>query len=367
MVMAVNIPLKSPHVLSYIVSFAWYGFWSCLGDGPMEKIIFARAPVRICDVGGWTDTWFCKAGAVFNFCIDLYSYVRVYPQAGSPVIDIISENLDISTEIQDFRKIEYNGILDILKSAIKRLGIKQGLKIFARSDAPPGCGTGTSASIAVAMIGALSALNGHHYVNHEIADLAHKLETEELHLQSGVQDQYAAAFGGFNYMEIEYPKVRISQIAAKPELAWQLEQQMVLVYLGSRSSSDMHLKVIENYERGEKQTVDAFNALQACPKEMVQAVHRSDIEHIGAIMNKNWAAQKALHEKITTGQIATLEQLAKKHGAIGFKVNGAGGGGSAVILSATGKEYGLKKDIVAAGFQILPFKFNFTGLQVWQK
>nr|MDO8088248.1 hypothetical protein [Candidatus Sigynarchaeum springense] len=333
----------------------------------MGNIIFARAPVRICDVGGWTDTWFCKAGAVFNFCIDLYSYVRVYPQAGSPVIDIISENLDISTEIQDFRKIEYNGTLDILKSAIKRLGIKQGLKIYARSDAPPGCGTGTSASIEVAMIGALSALNGHHYVNHEIAELAHKLETEELHLQSGVQDQYAAAFGGFNYMEIEYPKVRISQIAAKPELAWQLEQQMILVYLGSRSSSDMHLKVIENYERGEKQTVDAFDTLQACPKDMVQAVHRCDIERIGTIMSKNWAAQKALHQKITTSQIATLEQIAKVHGALGFKVNGAGGGGSAVILSATGKEYGLKKDILAAGFQILPFKFNFTGLQVWQK
>ncbi|MBN2152170.1 MAG: hypothetical protein JW839_12035 [Candidatus Lokiarchaeota archaeon] len=333
----------------------------------MERIIFARAPVRICDVGGWTDTWFCKAGAVFNFCIDLYSYVRVYPQALSPVIDIISENLDISTEIQDFRKIEYDGTLDILKSAIKRLGIKQGLKIFARSDAPPGCGTGTSASIAVAMIGALSVLNGHHYVNHEIAELAHSLETEELKLQSGVQDQYAAAYGGFNYLEIEYPKVRISQISARPELAWQLEQQMVLVYLGSRSSSDMHLKVIDNYEKGERRTVEAFDALQACPKEMVQAIHRCDIERVGEIMGKNWAAQKALHERIATPRIAELERIAREHGALGFKVNGAGGGGSAVILSATGKEYALKRDVVGAGFQILPFKFNFTGLQVWQK
>lgn len=333
----------------------------------MEKIIFARAPVRICDVGGWTDTWFCKSGSVFNFCIDLYSYIRIYPQEGKKSMEIVSENLDLSTEIQDYRKIEYDGVLDLLKAAIKRLCINQGLKVFARSDAPPGCGTGTSASIAVAMIGGLSALQGHYYMRHEIAELAHALETEELGLQSGVQDQYAAAYGGFNYMEIDYPRVRISQISVKPELAWQLEQQMILVYLGSRSSSKMHEKVLENYEHKDAKTMNAFAILQECPKAMVQAVCKSDIEAIGDIMNRNWDAQKQLHEKITTSEITTLEEVARAHDALGFKVNGAGGGGSAVILSATGKEYNLKKDLIESGFQILPFKINFTGLQVWQQ
>ncbi|HME53120.1 MAG TPA: hypothetical protein VKM55_12940 [Candidatus Lokiarchaeia archaeon] len=332
----------------------------------MEKIIFARAPVRICDVGGWTDTWFCKSGSVFNFCIDLYSYVRIYPQNGN-TIEIVSENLDLSTEIQDFRKIEYDGVLDLLKASIKRLGINQGLKVYARSDAPPGCGTGTSASIAVAMIGGLSVLQGHYYVRHEIAELAHALETEELSLQSGVQDQYAAAYGGFNYMEIDYPNVRISRINVKPELAWQLEQQMILVYLGSRSSSKMHEKVIENYEKGDATTTDAFTVLQECPRSMVQAVYKSDIHTIGEIMNRNWEAQKQLHEEISTPEITGLENIAQAHDAIGFKVNGAGGGGSAVILSATGKEYNLRKELVESGYQILPFKFNFTGLQVWQQ
>jgi len=334
----------------------------------MEKIIFARAPVRICDVGGWTDTWFCKSGSVFNFCIDLYSYVRIYPQSnGQKSIEIVSENLDLSTEIQDFRKIEYDGVLDLLKASIKRLGIKQGLKVYARSDAPPGCGTGTSASIAVAMIGGLSVLQGHYYVRHEIAELAHALETEELGLQSGVQDQYAAAYGGFNFMDIDYPRVKISQITVKPELTWQLEQQMILVYLGSRSSSKMHERVIENYEKGDATTTDAFAVLQECPRSMVQAVYKSDIPAIGDIMNRNWEAQKKLHEQITTSEITALEEIARAHDALGFKVNGAGGGGSAVILSATGREYALKKNLMESGFQILPFKFNFTGLQVWQQ
>ncbi len=100
---------------------------------------------------------------------------------------------------------------------------------------------------------------------------------------------------------------------------------------------------------------------------MVQAVYKSDINQIGEIMNQNWDAQKQLHELITTPQICALEKVAQEHKALGFKVNGAGGGGSAVILSSCGNEYPLKKEIVKAGFQILPFKINFSGLQVWQQ
>ena len=121
----------------------------------MKNIVFSRAPVRVCDIGGWTDTWFCNKGAVFNFCVDLYSYVRIVKN-NTEKINIISENLDLSTEIINYRKIEYDGILDLLKAAVKRMQIKTGLDIFVRADAPPGCGTGTSASVAVSLIAALA-------------------------------------------------------------------------------------------------------------------------------------------------------------------------------------------------------------------
>lgn len=330
-------------------------------------MIFSRAPVRICDIGGWTDTWFCNNGAVFNIGVDLYSYVRLIPKENSKNINIYSENLDISEKIQEFRTIEYNGTLDLLKAAVKRLEITQGLDIFARSDAPPGCGTGTSASIAVALIGALSLLKGQYYAPYQIAELAHQLETDELHLQSGVQDQFAAAYGGLNYMEFEYPRVKISQIHAHMEFIWQLEQQMILVYLESRSSSEIHDAVIQNYENGDASTLAAFEILKECPKAIVQSVYRGDLEEFGEIMNRNWNAQKQLHVKITNQKIDELENLANDYNSLGFKVNGAGGGGSAVILSSIGNEYALKQAILNHGFQILPFKLNFTGLQVWQQ
>jgi len=328
------------------------------------KIIYSRAPVRVCDIGGWTDTWFYNHGAVFNFCVDLYSYIRLV-ENNSNSINIISENLDLNEKIRDYRKIEYNGILDLLKAAVKRMNIRSGLDIYARSDAPPGCGTGTSASIAVALIGALSKYSEKYMSPHQIADLAHKIETDELGLESGVQDQYAAAFGGINFMEIEYPAVKISNIKINKKKIFELESQMVLVYFGSRSSSDMHLQVIENFKEGKESTINAFEILKKSAYEMIQAIKSENIKEVGDIMNQNWNAQKALHPMICPPIIQKAEKISFQKGAIGFKCNGAGGGGSAIILAEQGCEYGLKKGLIKENFTILPCKLNFNGLEIY--
>lgn len=328
------------------------------------KVIYSRAPVRVCDIGGWTDTWFYKQGAVINFCVDLYSYIRLV-ENNSISINIISENLDLNAKIKDYRQIEYDGILDLLKAAVKRMEIKSGLDIYARSDAPPSCGTGTSASIAVALIGALSKFSDKYLSPYQIAELAHKLETEELGLESGVQDQYAAAFGGINFMEINYPIVKISNIKVDNKRIFELESQMILVYFGSRSSSEMHLQVIQNFREGNESTIKAFDMLKESAYEMVRAINSEDIYEVGEIMNKNWESQKALHSMMTPPIIKKTEKLAFQNGAIGFKCNGAGGGGSAVILAEKGCEYDLKKALLKEELILLPCKLNFKGLEIF--
>lgn len=328
------------------------------------KVIYSRAPVRVCDIGGWTDTWFYKQGAVINFCVDLYSYIRLV-ENNSNSINIISENLDLNAKIKDYRQIEYDGILDLLKAAVKRMEIKSGLNIYARSDAPPSCGTGTSASITVALIGALSKFSDKYLSPYQIAELAHKLETEELGLESGVQDQYAAAFGGINFMEINYPVVKISNIKVDNKRIFELESQMILVYFGSRSSSEMHLQVIQNFKEGNESTIKAFDILKESAYEMVRAINSEDIHEVGEIMNKNWESQKALHSMMTPPIIKKTEKLAFQNGAIGFKCNGAGGGGSAVILAEKGREYDLKKALLKEELILLPCKLNFKGLEIF--
>jgi len=326
--------------------------------------VITRAPVRICDIGGWTDTWFCPEGAVFNICIDLYSYIRIIKN-GKTKIRIFAKNLGKNVEILNFKSIEYNGNLDLLKAAIKRMKVEDGLDIYVRADAPPGCGTGTSASIAVALVSALATYKGLHLDQKEIAILAHKLEIEELGLESGVQDQYAATFGGINFMEINYPNVKRTKITIDEKRIFELESQFILVYLSSRSSSEMHSAVIENYKRGDPDTLNSLDIIKECAYDMKNAIN-SDIVDIGKVMNRNWEAQKKLHPLMVNPVINKAEEISKSNGAIGFKCNGAGGGGSASILADIGKENLLKRQLIKAGFQLLSAKLDFMGVQTWK-
>ncbi len=331
----------------------------------LKNIIHSKAPVRICDIGGWTDTWFYPKGAIFSISIDLCSHIRIIPNF-SKIINIFSENLKLRTEIRDFYKIRYNGTLDLLKAAVKRMNIKEGIDIYVKAEAPPGCGTGTSASVAVALIAALTHFLQEDLKPGEIAELAHNLEIEELRLESGVQDQYAAAYGGINFMEIDYPSVKIIPMNVKKKRLEELENQLILVYLGSRSSNKMHKAVIENYRKGDKSTLKSLEIMKNCVYEMREVINSENLELIGKVMNKNWEAQKKLHPLMVNPIINEVEKIAKNNGAIGIKLNGAGGGGSATILSAIGSENKLKAKIKEEGFQELPVKFNFDGVQTWK-
>jgi D-glycero-alpha-D-manno-heptose-7-phosphate kinase len=322
--------------------------------------VITRAPVRICDIGGWTDTWFYSEGAVFHFCVDLYSHVRIITN-GKKKIRIFANDFGKSVEIFNFKKIEYNGILDLLKAAVKRMEIEDGVDIYVRADAPPGCGTGTSASVAVALISALATYKGLHLDQKEIAIMAHKLEVEELGLESGVQDQYAASYGGINFMEVIYPEVKISQIKINEKRIFELENQFILVYLSSRSSSEMHNAVIEKYKKSDIDTIESLNIMKECAYSMKKSIN-SDIENIGNIMNRTWEANKKLHRLMVNPVINKAEKIAKTNGAIGFKCNGAGGGGSATILAGRGHEYQIRKKLVESGYKIIPFKLCFKGV-----
>ena len=320
--------------------------------------------MRICDIGGWTDTWFYPKGAVFNICVNLYSNVSITPN-NTNQINIISENLHLRTIIEDLDNIEYDGTLDLLKAAVKIMNIKTGIDINISADAPPGCGTGTSASVAVALIAALAQLSNKELKSSEIAELAHNLEVEELKLESGVQDQYAAALGGINFMEITYPEVKMVPLEVENKKIFELENQMILVFLSSRSSSEMHRAVIENYNKGDSSTLKSFDTIKSCAYEMKRAIQSDDLTYMGELMNKNWEAQKQLHHLMVNPIIKKAEQLATNNGAIGFKVNGAGGGGSVSIIAGIGKEYVLKQKLIENDFQILPVKIDFMGVQTW--
>jgi len=343
-----------------------------------------RAPVRIDISGGWTDVpMFAQQipGAVLNATINLYSYVTIrnIPRKESIVskygynckeeqenrqITMYSADFDLYESANDIRNIEYNGNIDLVKAAIKRLNVEYGLDIMTRSEAPPGSGLGTSASMGVALIGALAKNMDIFYLRNEIAELAVKLETEELGIFSGKQDHYAAAFGGFNFMRFDGEIVSSSIIRIPEDVTLNLEKNSVLVYTGkSRLSSNIHEHVINSFKKGKNKT--ALEGLVRVAEEMKAVLANGNLVDFGQLLLDNWKYQKDMHPSITNEQIDNLFEIAINNGALGGKACGAGGGGCLYFYCKDNTEHKVRKALEGASARILNFHFEFNGLQTW--
>jgi D-glycero-alpha-D-manno-heptose-7-phosphate kinase len=340
-------------------------FTPATSEGETElQTIRARAPVRFCDLGGWTDTRIVPSGAVLNFTATLYTHVTLQVGAFSG-ITIESFDTDEQAHIRDIRQIEYNSVLDLFKAAIKRSGIRRGVRILVRSDAPPGSGLGSSAALGVATMAALAHYLEWHLLPYEVARESQALETEELGLECGVQDQIASAYGGVNFMEVTYPHARVFPVQADLATVSELEDRFVLVYTGrSHFSSEMHEKVIAEYEAGHNRQY--FDRLAECGRRGKEALLSGDLGAFAETMNDNWTAQKALHPDITTPEIEALYDRTVAAGAVGFKANGAGGGGTVTILAQRNRDHLVRRAVEELGMTVLPSKIDATGLRVWE-
>jgi len=341
-----------------------------------KRVINAVAPIRICDLGGWTDTWFAERGAVLNIGVYPYAEVQIYvsetPAGDDRKITIHAENFGERYQI-DPTHIEYDRH-PLLEASIDIMQLPSTLsfEVNLYSAAPAGCSTGTSAAVAVALLGALDLLTPGRRTPHEIASLAHRVETEKLELQCGIQDQLCSAYGGVCFMEMfQYPHASVSQLAISNELWWELERRMVLVFLGrTHSSSQVHSEVISRLDR-KNADKSALEPLRRAAYQAKNALYAGDFVAFGRCMIENTDAQAMLHAALVPDTAREVMALAKEHGALGWKVNGAGGdGGSLSILF--GPEGERKRAFINAlpgvnpAFQVIPTYLSRTGLRRWE-
>ena len=350
-----------------------------------EKMVRARAPVRIDFGGGWTDVALFteeSKGVVVNASIDIYSYVTVRKLPDKEVmtqsygykhketlenksVRIYSADFDIYEEAEEVKNLEYNGNIDLTKAAIKQMNIKGGLEIITRSNAPAGSGLGTSAAMGVALIGALSAYTGLHLLPYEFAERASLIERQELNILGGKQDHYASALGGIGFMEFE-DEVRVSKLQLSRDVICELEKNLVLCYTGiSRLSSDIHAKVREAYEKKEPKTRQALINLRSIASEMKDALFKEDLTTFGKLLSENWENQKALHPSVTNPHIDNIFETAIANGALGGKACGAGGGGCLIFYAQSDCEHLVRKSLENLNVEIIDFNFEFNGLQSW--
>ncbi len=338
-------------------------------------VIRSRAPTRIDFAGGTTDLPSFRnreVGAVTNASVNLYAYCMLR-EIESNGVRIISQDLGQYVEAEDIRELEFDGNLDLLKAAVRALELPGGIEITVRCDAPPGSGTGSSASVGVAVLGLLDKLRqlrsserGTALTRFEIAEMACQLE-QDLGIVGGKQDQYAAAVGGFCHMKFVGDLVPLEQIEVAPSVLAELEKHLVLCYSGqSRLSGDTNAKMISAYESGDPTVVGAMQSVARVAADMYSALLEADLTWFGELLNEEWQARAQLHSEVVTPKMAQIRDSAMTAGAVGGKVCGAGGGGCMVFLAGPDREGEVREAIRQAGGQALPFTFDTLGLQVWE-
>jgi D-glycero-alpha-D-manno-heptose-7-phosphate kinase len=339
---------------------------------PLPRTINAIAPIRVCDIGGWTDTWFAKRGAVFNIAVYPFVEVQLHVLAhaqGEERVTISVENFGHTYVINPGRIVYDKHPLIEAAIDVMRLPEDTALRINIFSDAPPGASTGTSAAVSVALIGALDHLMGGGLGAHDVAGLAHFIETKKLGLQCGIQDQLASAYGGINFIAMhEFPSSIVTPIRIPNPVWWELEHRLAVIYIGRpHSSSAIHEKVIAGLG-AEPQGDPRLERLRLLAAGAREAIIDSDFSALGRVMNENTDVQRALHPDLVCEKMEEIIAVAADFDALGVKVNGAGGDGGSLTILTDGdmeKKRRLLHALTDRGFISLPIYLSRQGLRVW--
>jgi len=336
-------------------------------------IVNSVAPIRVCDNGGWTDTWFAGHGRIFNIGVYPYAEVQmaVYDdQVSECRVVINAENFGERYLVNPEARWDRHPLLE---AAIQYMRVPDNysFEVTIYSEAPAGASTGTSAAVTVALIGALDTLTPGRMTPHEVALAAQRVETELLGGQCGIQDQLCSAYGGINFIEMyQYPYASVSQIQVPNAIWWELERRLALIYLGkSHSSSDVHQMVIRGLENAGPDCTQ-LEDLRGTAARSRDAVYAGDFQAFGRAMADNTEAQRQLHPALVSAEADRIIEIARAHHALGWKVNGAGGDGGSLTLLC-GENSQEKRAMLRAIeqenplFKNIPIYLSRYGLRVW--
>ncbi len=332
--------------------------------------IRSRAPVRLSFAGGGTDVSPYTeefGGVCINTTINKYAWASLeFRDDGR--IHIYSEDYDEEVAADHMNDLKFDGKLDLAKAVVKRMYTdRRGFNLYIRSEAPPRSGLGGSGSACVALIGLFNHLRGENKLTpYEIAELAYKIEREDLKVPGGRQDQYAAVFGGFNFLEFKgHDFVRVTPLRLKTDVQLELEKHLVLVRVPPRKNADDVLAdQTKNVKEGK--TIESMHSTKRLAMEMKAALMRHDLTTVGVLLHEAWQEKKKFSALISTNEIDALYDLARKHGAIGGKLTGAGGGGHMIFYCKPNSETKVRQALTQAGASVVDFSFDTQGLQVWE-
>ncbi len=331
-----------------------------------DVTVRAAAPLRISFVGGGTDFphYFERyGGAVLSATIDHYAEVRVRLREDR---QIRLRSLDLGHLVRyhlDDGPV-YDGVMDLPKAAIRRMGVDAGIDVDIRSDAPPGSGLGGSSALVTACVAALAALGGKRYTPVEVAELACAIERRDLGIAGGWQDQYAAAHGGFNLIEFSADAVIVTPVRAPDGVVDTLRANLLLCYTGFvRTDLGLIETQIRLFQEGREETIQGMKQLHEMAYDMRDAIEAGDVDALGAMLHEAYESKKRMNPHIAEGTpIERLFGVAREAGAVGGKICGAGGGGYLLLYCKSDRQQGVRAALEAHGGQLADFAFNPSGV-----
>ncbi|MFC0771447.1 GHMP family kinase ATP-binding protein [Terrimonas alba] len=334
----------------------------------------SKAPLRIGLAGGGTDVSPYSdqyGGAILNATISLSAHASIEPIEGN---EIIIESLD-QKQTQQFdwaKELPIDGTLDLLKGVYNRIQKDYtipatGFRLSTFVDAPAGSGLGTSSTLVVAIIGAFTEMLKLPLGDYDIAHYAYEIERTDLKLAGGKQDQYAATFGGVNFMEFyEDDKVIVNPLRIRPEYLHELQNNLVLYFTStSRESATIIKEQQKNVNERNEKSIEAMHQLKEQAKRMKEALLRGRLHEIGEILDFGFQQKRLMAHNISNKGIEEIYNAAIQAGATGGKISGAGGGGFMTFYCPKNTRYKVIETLESFGGYCKNYQFTKHGLTTW--
>jgi D-glycero-alpha-D-manno-heptose-7-phosphate kinase len=332
----------------------------------------ARTPLRVSFAGGGTDVPpfpAIEGGAVLSATINRHVYGALVPRTDG-VIAVESPDLGISRTFAVGDHHELDDALHLVQGAIRRLGLpeKDGYELFLNSSAPPGSGLGSSSAVMVTLVGLLAERYGLAMDNYELARTAWSIEREDVGIRGGLQDHYAAAFGGFNFIEFHADQVVVNPLRMPGDVIDELEHNLLLCFTGRTRASD---HVIEDQTRRvldhDEEALAGLRAQKALAEEMKRTLLLGRCDAFGELLGEAWQQKKRMSPRITTDYIDHAYETALKHGALGGKVTGAGGGGFMLVYCDFRRRHAVAQALEDIDMRVEEVGFDPRGLVTWRQ
>lgn len=282
-------------------------------------------------------------------------------------IESLDFGLSASYSLQE--PLIFDGKLDLVKAAILRLADQTslGFDLFLHSDAPPGSGLGASSAMMVSLVGLLKEWRSLPMTDYEIAESAHTIERTDLSILGGMQDQYAAAFGGFNFIEFLPHRVVVNPLRVPGDIVNELQYNLLLVFTGQvRYSANIIEDQVARYEQGNAESVEALRLIKSLAVEMKNCLLQRRTHEFALLLDEEWQAKKRMSPRISSPELDNLYAAAKAEGALGGKITGAGGGGYMLLYCQYDRKHRVAERMTELGCAVENFAFEPAGLQTWR-